>query len=110
MSLSCEEYEIKPYFYILNLAMSGVRFRERSLTMKYCRLHTPSDKHFLKQAFVCPSCQNDNEGTQYFDQLSHWRSCLRYAFLRESRDLTDDYQLTQYYSEILKLRASELEQ
>ena len=83
LSLSCEDYEVKPYFYELSLALSRVKFRERALTVKHCRLHFSSDKQFLKSAFVCPSCSKDNEGPQFYDQLSHWRSCSSYEYLRK---------------------------
>ena len=110
LSLSCEDYEVKPYFYQLNLALSRIKFRERSLTMKYCRLHFSSDKEYLKSAFACPSCQNENDNqVTFYDQLSHWRVCSKYASMRISKDLDDDFQLTNYYSQIIKLRASEQE-
>ena len=71
-----------------------------------------SDKEYLKSAFVCPSCQNQNENDNedtFYDQLSHWRVCSKYASMRISKDLDDDFQLTNYYSKIIKLRASEQE-
>ena len=111
LSLSCENYEVKPYFYKLNLALSRVKFRERALTVKYCRLHFSSDKQFLKSAFVCPSCSKDSEGPQFYDQLSHWRTFSSYEYLRNKyKDLSDDFQLSQYYSDIIQLRASEIDQ
>ena len=44
LSLACEEFEIKPYFFKLNLAQSRLKFRERSKCMKFCRPHYPSDE------------------------------------------------------------------
>ena len=60
LSLSCETYEVKPYFYKLSLAQSRIKFQERSLTLKHVRLHYPSDKEYLKAAFSFPSCTKDN--------------------------------------------------
>ena len=54
LSLSCETYEVKPYFYKLSLAQSRIKFQERSLTLKHVRLHYPSGKEYLKAAFSCP--------------------------------------------------------
>ena len=84
LSLSCEDYEVKSYFYNLNLAQSCVKFRQRSLTMTHCRMHYLSQ--YLKTAFVCPSCtegnSNDYQKPMFFDQLSHWTVCSKYAKMR----------------------------
>ena len=109
VSLALEKYEVKPYFHNLNLAQSRLKFRERSLTMNYCKLHFPSQKEFLKTAFVCSSCIDDDNEGPFYDDLFHWRVCSGYAYLRISRNLDDDHQLTNYYRDIIQLRASELD-
>ena len=102
LSLGCEDYEVKPYFHKLNLAQSRIKFWERSKSMKYCRTSQPSDKHNLKVSLRCYHCQK-------FDLLSHWYSCPRYSNLRKSKNLEDDFQLTNDFSEIMRMRLAELE-
>ena len=97
LSLGCEDYEVKPYFHKLNLAQSRIKFWERSKTLKYCRTSHPSEESNLKVSMRCFECEK-------VDLLSHWSSCSGYAHLRKSKNLDDDFDLTNYYSEIIKLR------
>ena len=99
LSLGCEEYERKPYFHKLSLAQARLKFRERSKTMKTCRTQFPGDTKNFKARFECFHCDN-------IDTLIHWRTCPSYFHLRQSKNLDDDFDLTTYYSEIIKMRAN----
>ena len=72
LSLSCEEYERKPYLNKLSLAQARLKFAERAKTMKFCRTHYPSDKANIKASFQCYN------GCPNIDNLLHWRTCSFY--------------------------------
>ena len=59
IELSLEDFKLKDYFSELNLDLSCIKFRSRSLTMTSCATHYPSDEKLIKSGFECKnSCGN----------------------------------------------------
>ena len=104
VSLACEDFEMKDYFFNLDLNRARIKFRERSKCMKTCKTHFSSDPRFLEGNYTCVSCA---EGK--VDTLSHWRECVAYSKFRESRNLESDLDLVNYYQDIIKSRLDEEE-
>ena len=99
LSLSVEKFELKQYFREMTLAQSRIKFRERTRTMKTCKLHFPSHPQYVREMFCCPE-PNCTE----IDSLSHWTVCNKYRHLRDGRNLNEDIQLIEYYRAIIKHR------
>ena len=103
--MAAEEYGIKDYFFKLDLARARLKFRVRASCVKTCKIHFPSDKQNIETMFTCPQTQ-----CSHIDSLSHWSRCESYAHLRKSRELNDDFQLLNYYQDIINLRIRESEE
>ena len=105
LSQSAEEYELKPYFKNMSLALSRVNFRVRCNTVSHCRLHFPSHPRYFSQMFSCPEgCLEPDSRGPLLDSLNHWSVCSRYASWRRGSDLSEPNQLLQYYLTIIKHR------
>ena len=100
LSLECEEFEIKDYFFKLSLEESRVKFRERSGCLKTCRTASPSDMDNIKTSYKCFHCNDIDMGP------IHWISCSFYSKLITTKrlNLNDDAQLIKYYKDIIKIR------
>ena len=97
VELSLEDFKLKDYFGELNLELSHLNFRSRSLTMTSCATHYPSDEKFIKSGFECMnSCGN-------IDSLTHWKYGNCYSHLLPE-NLDDDKQLCQLFKRIIQLR------
>ena len=97
IELSLEDFKLKDYFSELNLDLSRIKFRSRSLTMTSCATHYPSDDKFIKSMFEYKnSCGN-------IDGLTHWkyRNCFSHLI---PQNLEDDRQLCQFYKNIIQPR------
>ena len=103
MALACEEYQMKDYFFQLDLNLARQKFHQRAFTVKSCISHFPSDKKFLGGGFFCP-CKKENKDVI---SLFHWRKCELYSNFREFRDLNSDFELTKYYADIIRKRTLE---
>ena len=75
LSLECEDYGIKDYFFKLSLEDSRVKFRERSGCLKTCRTACPSDIENIKANYKCFHCPDLDTGA------IHWISCRYYSKL-----------------------------
>ena len=102
LSLECEEYEMKSYFFSLSLQDSRMKFRERSGCLKTCRVACPSDPANIKAAFKCYECDDLDTGP------SHWLNCRVYSKIITERnlDISKDLDLMQYYKLIIQLRTN----
>ena len=104
LSMSNEDYGIKDYFLKYDLSRARLKFKERSQCMTTCKVHYQSDKQNLETMFICPQTQCDS-----IDTLLHWRKCRSYTHLRENRNLDDDFDLLNYYQDVINLRLNDLE-
>ena len=98
LELSLEDFQMKDYFHDLNLELSRLKFRARSLTMKSCSSHYPSDPANIKKLFEC------EEQCKSIDSLYHWENSDCYVKFKKSDQFSSDRELCEFYKRIINHR------
>ena len=89
---------MKDYFQSMTLENSRVMFSLKSKMTRSIKTHYSSDKGYASDLWNCAQCENQ------IDSVSHLKICPFFAPLRQKYDLQCDFQLTEYFKEILKIR------
>ena len=102
LSLECEDYKMKDYFYELTLSDSRLKFRERSGCLNTCRVSFPSDRKNLEALYQCYHCSQLDTGPR------HWVNCEVYSEIiaRKGLNINLDIDMIKLYREIFKMRTN----
>ena len=67
------------------------------------RMNFQNDSEFTSNLWACPGCSAQKvEGRR--DTQAHILTCVGYAQFREMKDLSNDKDLIQYFSQVIKQR------
>ena len=99
-----EPFEMKEYFKVLKLEDCRLKFSIESEMTRTVKTHFFSDKQFASQLWICENCETST------DSVPHIKVCPSLAYLRENRDLDCDFQLTEYFKEVIGLRVHKNEE
>ena len=104
-----EKCQLQPYMTKLNIAEARLKFKLKTRMTPTVRMNFQSDPEFASKLWTCPGCtaqshkvQEKVEGRR--DTQAHILTCAGYAQFREHKDLTDDKDLTKYFSQVIQQR------
>ena len=89
-SLESENFGLKEYFKTLNLPDARRKFALGSKMTRSIQMNYKGDKKFKANQWKCVECGED-------DTQEHLLQCKGYKYLREGKNLEDDYQLVDYF-------------
>ena len=102
--LMSDDFCLKPYFLNLNVSDARLRFKIASCMTPSVKMNFPSDKLFAKQLWACDGCTGDSDvGVR--DTQHHILYCRAYDEFRKGKDLSNDADLVDYFSKVLKKRS-----
>ena len=94
------KFETQAYFKTMKLKESRTMFGLNSKMTKTVKSHFWGDKKFSQELWMCTFCSN-------IENISHIKFCPMYSQLREGKDLNNDSDLVQYFTEVLKMRENQ---
>ena len=109
-AMKAEHCEMKSYMTNLNLHHARLRFKIRAQMTPTIQMNFKNDPVFKANLWTCLGCDRRNKdrlapATQ--DTQAHVLSCVGYADLRMDKDLSDDKDLVEYFSAVIKRRINE---
>ena len=98
-----EKFQLQPYMTNLNIAEARLKFKLKTKMTPTVRMNFQSDAGFTSNLWACPGCSAQKvEGRR--DTQAHILTCVGYAQFREMKDLSNDKDLIQYFSQVIKQR------
>ena len=105
--LSEEDYEIKPYLFKLNLRQAQLRLKLRASMTPTVRMNFKNDPQFARELWVCPDCRDPGSAMGSPGTEVHiMTTCPANEALRVKKDLSDDRQLVEFFTEVINRRQS----
>ena len=104
-----EPYQLQPYLRTLNIADARLRFKLKTHMAPSIMMNFPSDVKFTEQLWTCTGCGDDcNKADGQVggrrDTQTHIMICPGYADLRVDKNMKEDKDLVQYFSQVIRKR------
>ena len=88
---------MKSYLNDLPVNLAGIKFKYRVSMLPFVKMCYKSEPKYLKSLWKCTACG-------LMDTIQHLAYCIGYEHMRVDKDLSDDFQLCVYLSNIIKER------
>ena len=102
---SKEKFEMKDYFYSLNIKDSRMCFRMKNFLVPTVKLNFKNDKKFKATKWLCDDCFSDGQNQGNLDSQDHiMNHCSANEDLREGLNLQDNKDCVRFFQLVIQRR------